>query len=218
MNQRARRQPTDRLYTAIERKGRGTCLWWPLASATKTFCPETNTYWSDSARWEHWQATRSTGPRSGALSAFVAPCSIRPTGCDFTSDGKIKCLGALALRALVSTRYPATVPNIPPGKSRSQLTQGEMAEWLKAHAWKACLGETLTWVRIPLSPPESCKARRFRRLQSMIGGHAPAAQRTGRYSSTSPRLMRRASSTRRIVAESSIPNRFTSRRRSINLI
>src|SRR5437763_12360690 len=31
-----------------------------------------------------------------------------------------------------------------------------MAEWLKAHAWKACLGETLTWVRIPLSPPESC--------------------------------------------------------------
>src|SRR5207245_1713520 len=30
---------------------------------------------------------------------------------------------------------------------------GEMAEWLKAHAWKACLGETLTRVRIPLSPP-----------------------------------------------------------------
>jgi hypothetical protein len=36
-------------------------------------------------------------------------------------------------------------------------TQGEMAEWLKAHAWKACLGETLTWVRIPLSPPDSFK-------------------------------------------------------------
>jgi hypothetical protein len=30
-----------------------------------------------------------------------------------------------------------------------------MAEWLKAHAWKACLGETLTRVRIPLSPPNS---------------------------------------------------------------
>ncbi len=30
-----------------------------------------------------------------------------------------------------------------------------MAEWLKAHAWKACLGETLTWVRIPLSPPNT---------------------------------------------------------------
>src|SRR3954470_68548 len=33
------------------------------------------------------------------------------------------------------------------------IPQGEVAEWLKAHAWKACLGETLTWVRIPLSPP-----------------------------------------------------------------
>jgi hypothetical protein len=24
---------------------------------------------------------------------------------------------------------------------------------LKEHAWKACVGETLPWVRIPLSPP-----------------------------------------------------------------
>ena len=30
---------------------------------------------------------------------------------------------------------------------------GEMAEWLKAHAWKACKGEILSWVRIPFSPP-----------------------------------------------------------------
>src|SRR5260221_12661712 len=28
-----------------------------------------------------------------------------------------------------------------------------MAEWLKAHAWNACLLERVTWVRIPLSPP-----------------------------------------------------------------
>jgi hypothetical protein len=28
-----------------------------------------------------------------------------------------------------------------------------MAERLKAHAWKACIGETLSRVRIPLSPP-----------------------------------------------------------------
>src|SRR5215468_11023813 len=32
---------------------------------------------------------------------------------------------------------------------------GEMSEWLKEHAWKACVGETLPWVRIPLSPPNS---------------------------------------------------------------
>ena len=31
--------------------------------------------------------------------------------------------------------------------------RGEVAERLKAHAWKACLGETLTRVRIPPSPP-----------------------------------------------------------------
>src|SRR5215207_5809610 len=28
-----------------------------------------------------------------------------------------------------------------------------MSEWLKEHAWKACVGETLSRVRIPLSPP-----------------------------------------------------------------
>jgi hypothetical protein len=30
-----------------------------------------------------------------------------------------------------------------------------MAEWLKAHAWKACVRETVPWVRIPLSPPHN---------------------------------------------------------------
>ena len=29
---------------------------------------------------------------------------------------------------------------------------GEMAEWLKALAWKASIRETVSWVRIPLSP------------------------------------------------------------------
>ena len=28
-----------------------------------------------------------------------------------------------------------------------------MAEWLKAHAWKACVRESVPWVRIPLPPP-----------------------------------------------------------------
>ena len=34
-----------------------------------------------------------------------------------------------------------------------KLLTGEVAEWLKAHAWKACIEETLSWVRIPFSPP-----------------------------------------------------------------
>ena len=29
---------------------------------------------------------------------------------------------------------------------------GEVAEWLKAHAWKACKRETVSGVRIPSSP------------------------------------------------------------------
>src|SRR5436305_10676120 len=36
--------------------------------------------------------------------------------------------------------------------------RGEMAEWLKAHAWKACVRETVPWVRIPLSPPAWSRA------------------------------------------------------------
>ena len=31
--------------------------------------------------------------------------------------------------------------------------RGEVAEWLKAHAWNACMGATPSRVRIPLSPP-----------------------------------------------------------------
>src|SRR4051794_20879727 len=34
-----------------------------------------------------------------------------------------------------------------------------MSEWLKEHAWKACVGETLPRVRIPLSPPNLALAR-----------------------------------------------------------
>src|ERR1700693_4685532 len=37
-----------------------------------------------------------------------------------------------------------------------------MAEWLKAHAWKACLLERVTWVRIPLSPPYSLQCGEIR--------------------------------------------------------
>jgi hypothetical protein len=57
--------------------------------------------------------------------------------CDFTHKIKKKTKRNLAL---ASQLCPTDVA-------------GEMAEWLKAHAWKACLLERVTWVRIPLSPP-----------------------------------------------------------------
>lgn len=37
------------------------------------------------------------------------------------------------------------------------LFYGEMAEWLKAYAWKAYVGEISPRVRIPFSPPEGFK-------------------------------------------------------------
>ena len=36
---------------------------------------------------------------------------------------------------------------------RPSSAHGQVAEWLKAHAWNACIGETLSRVRIPLCPP-----------------------------------------------------------------
>ena len=34
-----------------------------------------------------------------------------------------------------------------------EINKGGVAEWLKAHAWKACIQETVSWVRIPSPPP-----------------------------------------------------------------
>src|SRR5579859_5953043 len=55
----------------------------------------------------------------------------------------------LAVRAAFHTGFavPASA-----GK-HLEAPNGEMAERLKAHAWKACIGETLSRVRIPVSPP-----------------------------------------------------------------
>src|SRR5690606_6882987 len=64
-----------------------------------------------------------------------------------------------------------------PGHPAYQVTdhrRGEMSEWFKEHAWKACVGETLPWVRIPLSPPASAHdqvrrlSRRSRRAKADI--------------------------------------------------
>src|SRR5215470_6459240 len=52
-----------------------------------------------------------------------------------------------------------------------------MSEWFKEHAWKACVGETLPWVRIPLSPPNFASlrlaARVVFRLAAALAASAP---------------------------------------------
>src|SRR4030095_3258537 len=51
---------------------------------------------------------------------------------------------------------PGVCNNQVPDRSQTIDSKcGEMSEWLKEHAWKACVGETLPRVRIPLSPPAS---------------------------------------------------------------
>jgi hypothetical protein len=39
------------------------------------------------------------------------------------------------------------------GVERLKAPNGEVAEWSKAHAWKVCRRETVSRVRIPVSPP-----------------------------------------------------------------
>ncbi len=42
-----------------------------------------------------------------------------------------------------------------------------MSEWLKEHAWKVCIGETLSRVRIPLSPRNQNNASKLAFLFSI---------------------------------------------------
>ena len=82
---------------------------------------------------------------------------------------------------------------------RWQPLSGEMAEWLKAHAWKACLGETLTWVRIPLSPPEILKSEvpRLAGLARDFVCGRPQRSRPQNRSSSNPALFGRKSQNRK---------------------
>ena len=39
------------------------------------------------------------------------------------------------------------------GPTAGVMANGQVAEWLKAHAWKVCIRESVSRVRIPLCPP-----------------------------------------------------------------
>ena len=54
-----------------------------------------------------------------------------------------------------------------------------MAEWLKAHAWKVCLLERVTGVRIPLSPPKDPATAGFGVLGSVAIAIAEVDKDTG---------------------------------------
>src|SRR5581483_5553977 len=64
---------------------------------------------------------------------------------------------------------------------------GGMAEWLKAHAWKACIRATVSWVRIPLPPPALAPE-----IFSRLGARPRQAQETGRFAARDPHFVTRA--------------------------
>ena len=49
-----------------------------------------------------------------------------------------------------------------------RTNNGEVSERFKEHAWKACVGEILPWVRIPPSPPYLQKAANSRHVRQSI--------------------------------------------------
>ena len=55
----------------------------------------------------------------------------------------------------------------------SSTLQGEVSERFKEHAWKACVGEILPWVRIPPSPPDVLN-------QILVLGVMPIIRQSGR--------------------------------------
>src|SRR5690606_25302912 len=86
-------------------------------------------------------------------------------------DGNIAALAGLE-SGPISTRSAARRGK--PGR------RGEVAEWLKAHAWNACIRETVSRVRIPLSPPVSTasgRMRLFERTNCVTTGSDQVARR-----------------------------------------
>ena len=60
------------------------------------------------------------------------------------SDTHLKHEGPYLIRAKGLKRRGRSEMGLGYGRFKKELRLGEVAEWLKAHAWKACLGETLT--------------------------------------------------------------------------
>jgi hypothetical protein len=61
------------------------------------------------------------------------------------------CAGCLPHYSARLSRISASPGGGPAG--RANVACGGVAEWLKAHAWKVCMRETVSRVRIPLPPP-----------------------------------------------------------------
>ena len=79
--------------------------------------------------------------------------------CSVWRDGRVAYGGAL-LRRWAERPAWVRIP-LPPLD-----TSGRVAEWLKAHAWKACGHASVSWVQIPPRPLRRLGGRRTRRVAS----------------------------------------------------
>ena len=100
---------------------------------------------------------------------------------------------------------------------------GGMAERLKAHAWKACVRESVPWVRIPLSPPKfpgilraQCRHEPEPPCSSTSAGPAPQLRNTIRPSPQGA-LWCAAAASSSGKGSSDAATGFTPRRKSIRL-
>ena len=109
------------------------------------------------------------GPKSTRKVSLVSLTSPAPVWRrDDTSGGPASKAGAGII--LSDRRHPGRTTarrcfTLEKGRACSHdMRTGQVAEWLKALAWKACIRETVSWVRIPPCPagprPEPSRAVR----------------------------------------------------------
>jgi hypothetical protein len=81
------------------------------------------------------------------------PCETDARGQDYRSlqDYRLRAWLPRASRSLVRLKSEVAPPKLRPPFFKGLA--GEVAEWSKAHAWNACRRATVSWVRIPPSPP-----------------------------------------------------------------
>ena len=97
-----------------------------------------------------WNGSAPRAVGRGALAEEIAECSVVAN----VGDAKVAIEDRPLCRAPRQRVIPAGCNREPCGYIASAIFRsGEVAEWLKAHAWKACIRETVSWVRIPPSPP-----------------------------------------------------------------
>jgi hypothetical protein len=93
------------------------------------------------------QVARTPGPSDGRFTSCQTDCDDYIAASRYPSDCTAAPGTARFFQLVCGSRCCRTGD-----ARRCDRWYGGVAEWLKAHAWKACLRETVTWVRIPPPP------------------------------------------------------------------